>query len=156
MHEQSNKSLRDYPLKAFRLCIDENRHDVIGRIYMPMISETILFKGWSEVILKMDRLYDEYGYPQAFQEKRSFVKEEIVKKSWYFGEPERRVKTDYILSQYGTLLTANVTVRSRRNTSWQGELFADDGTMMEQFESEIELMAILDRMINQTEIEVNE
>lgn len=134
--------IRDYPLRAFRICVETTEPDVTGVAYTPMKKEGIPFVGWNQMILSLDTLFDENGYPQAFQEKRSFRKTNEQNIS-YNAMPEKRVTTALILKHQGARLTVNVSVDMRRNTSWQGSIFSDYGERLETFRSELELMDIL-------------
>ena len=66
------KENRFYPPNSFRVCIDELNNDIIGNIYSPLIEEVIGFRGVEQLLVKMDKLFDAKGYPQAFQDKRTF------------------------------------------------------------------------------------
>ena len=64
---------QDYPANGFRICVDTEEQDMAGRIYSLLAPEVINYSGWNELFLKMDAIFDRVGYPQAFQEKRSFT-----------------------------------------------------------------------------------
>ena len=64
---------QDYPANGFRICVDTEEQDMAGRIYSLLAPEVITYSGWNELFLKMDAIFDRVGYPQAFQEKRSFT-----------------------------------------------------------------------------------
>ena len=66
-------------ITCFRLCIDEKKEEsdaVRGRIYGIALKEPVLFSSYSEVLMKLEKILDEIGFPQAFQQLRSFRREE--------------------------------------------------------------------------------
>ena len=128
-----------YPLNAFRICADKIDGDVSGRVFSPLQEESVSFLGMGELLVKMDELFDRVGYPQAFQDKRSFdgIKEHT---NLYRGIPEGEMSPALILEQTGEQKTFDVLVISRKNTSWQGELYNEDNAFLKSFNGEIELL----------------
>lgn len=131
---------RYFPANAFRICIDKIELDISGRIYSPLSSEPIPFVSMSEIFVKMDELFDRCGYPQAFQDKRSFDTGK-ERKNVYRGLPEVWRETENILTQCGRKRTFDVIVKSRQNTSWQGNLYDGDGNCAADFNGEVELLS---------------
>ena len=129
-----------YPLNAFRICVDNMGADIRGRAYSPLKKEEILFSGVGELLVKMDELFDDVGYPQAFQDKRSFDVDK-ERSNLYRGIPKSVLAADKIVKQYGICKTVDVLVISRKNTSWQGELYDDKGVYSKNFDGEIELLS---------------
>ncbi|MBQ8038441.1 MAG: hypothetical protein IJ274_00955 [Lachnospiraceae bacterium] len=128
-----------YPLNAFRICADRIDDDVEGRVFSPLKPDVIRFSGMTGLLVKMDELFDRVGYPQAFQDKRSFdgIKEHT---NLYRGIPEGEMSPALILEQTGEQKTFDVLVISRKNTSWQGELYNEDNAFLKSFNGEIELL----------------
>ena len=89
-----------YPLNAFRICADKIEDDVKGRVYSPMKMECISFSGMGELLVKMDELFDQVGYPQAFQDKRSF-EQGRERVNLYRGIPEGELKPADIIDKSG-------------------------------------------------------
>lgn len=137
-----------YPLNAFRICADRVDEDVSGRVYTPLKSGSISFNGMGELLLKMDELFDRVGYPQAFQDKRSF-ESGGERLNLYHGIPQSKMKADEIIRQKGMAKTFDVVVESRRNTSWQGSIYLSDGTFISDFNGEIKM---LESIINCTNV----
>lgn len=130
---------KPYPLNAFRLCVDEVDTDIQGRVFSPLCDKAILFSGIGELLLKADRLFDQAGYPQAFQDKRSFGTGRERANS-YRGIPEAKSERNWILDQQGKKGTYDILVESRRNTSWQGTITdAADGRKA-GFDGDMELL----------------
>ncbi|MBS7302820.1 MAG: hypothetical protein KIG50_01615 [Lachnospiraceae bacterium] len=137
-------SEKNYPLNAFRICADKVIDDVAGRAFCPLTAECIAFSGMGELLVKMDELFDRVGYPQAFQDKRSFDNDK-ERSNLYRGIPEKERASLDIVSQLGEQTTFDVLVNSRKNTSWQGSIYQVDGTFVSDFDGEIELLSALVR-----------
>lgn len=133
---------QNFLANMFRVCIDSYQEDISGRAYSPLCEEDISFVGIGELLLKMDRLFDYMGYPQAFQNKRSF-EEAPEYMNAYRGIPQNVRGIDSILQQKGRHATYDISVESRRNTSWQGIIYNMDGTEQGEFSGEVELLAKL-------------
>lgn len=131
-----------YPVNAFRICADKVDDDIAGRAFCPLTAECIIFSGMGELLVKMDELFDRVGYPQAFQNKRSFDNDK-ERSNLYRGIPERERTALDMVSQFGEQTTFDVMVMSRKNTSWQGSVYQVDGTFIAEFDGEIELLSTL-------------
>ena len=91
--------------------------------------------------MKMDAVFDQVGYPQAFQEKRSFTGG--TKAASYQGSPKRLQPQEAVTHERGQLWTVDVVVISRRDASWQGIVYDLDRQELGQFDGELGLMKIL-------------
>ena len=90
---------QDYPANGFRICVDTEEQDMAGRIYSLLVPEAITYSGWNELFLKMDAVFDQVGYPQAFQEKRSFTGG--TKAASYQGSPKRLQPQEAVTHERG-------------------------------------------------------
>lgn len=131
---------RFYPVSALRICIDECDGDIKGRIYSKLSERAIPFGNMGEMLLQADELFDECGYPQAFQEKRNFGE---AKSAVGHARPKAVLGDHEIRQQAGKRGTVNILVKSRRKTGWQGYIFDDDGKRTGVFQSEMELLRCL-------------
>ena len=134
---------QDYPANGFRICVDTEEQDMAGRIYSLLVPEVITYSGWNELFLKMDAVFDQVGYPQAFQEKRSFTGG--TKAASYQGSPKLLQPYEAVTHERGRLWTVDVVVISRRDTSWQGIVYDLDRQELGQFDGELGLMKILEQ-----------
>lgn len=134
---------QDYPANGFRICVDTEEQDMAGRIYSLLVPEVITYSGWNELFLKMDAVFDQVGYPQAFQEKRSFTGG--TKAASYQGSPKLLQPYETVTHERGLLWTVDVVVISRRDTSWQGIVYDLDRQEIGQFDGELGLMKILEQ-----------
>lgn len=128
-----------FPPNIFRICIDRKQNDIEGRAFTPLADEAIAFNGLGNLILKMDLIFDKSGYPQSYQDKRSFGREKTAGNS-YRGVPKSVLDDAVIAEQSGEVLTCDVLVKSRMNTSWQGYVFDGEGERVGEFSGEIELI----------------
>lgn len=133
---------REYPANGFRICIDFAGENMKGRALSPLQNEPVEYEGLHDLLLKMDRIFDAAGYPQAFQEKRSFGTRNVVSAS-YRGKPKTLTDSEKIYEHYGNIATFDILVVSRRNTSWQGIVRKADEESSRRFQGEIELIQIL-------------
>ena len=132
-----------YPVNCLRVCIDVcSETDLIGRIYSPLAREALHFNDIREMLLKTDAMFDEAGYPQAFQAKRSFKEGERLPAS-YAAAQEIVRPTSCIINQFGEAVTYNVVVMTRQHTSWQGIVYSTDGVKINSFSGDLELLELL-------------
>ncbi len=139
-----------YPPNAFRICVDTMEEDIAGRIYTPLSTGMISFVSVGEMLVKMDELFDHFGYPQAFQDKRSFDSEKDSA-NLYRGRPETQQTAVEIIRQSGRKKTFDMIVKSRQNTSWQGALYDMEGNLLTEFDGEVELLSVLVKMTDAAE-----
>lgn len=129
---------RIFPTNMLRVCVDQFTDDVKGRVYTKLSEDPIVFDNCCELLLKTDTLFDKCGYPQTFQEKRDFNGKKI---SSYYTPPKVCLTDEELGAQKGQFGTLDVFVRSRRNTSWQGIIKPENGSMVIEFGSDMELLA---------------
>lgn len=143
-----NQGKRFYSVNMFRVCMDACGDYINGNAHSPMCKEKIAFSGIGELLLKMDKLFDSIGYPQAFQNKRSFEDGKGIDNT-YRGIPKPVRMPEEILGEYGQVCTYDIEVISRRNTSWQGIIYDVDGTEKTRFDGEMQLLEKLAELAKQ-------
>ncbi len=132
------KSDRTYPANSLRICIDSDAaQDFWGKFYSTMNREPVSFRDFGEMIVLADKLFDKRGYPQTFQEKRSF--RGTAPGTGHYAAPEIFLSDEEILAQQGARRTFDILVQSRRRAGWQGVLLGEDGIMRE-YQSEMDLL----------------
>ena len=135
--EDKNKE-RIYPVNSLRVCVDgDAAEEFRGKFYSKMNPEPISFRDFGELIVLADKLFDKRGYPQTFQEKRSF--RSTASGAGHYAAPEIFLGDEEILAQQGECWTFDILVQSRRRAGWQGVLLGADGIMRE-YQSEMELL----------------
>lgn len=132
-----------FPINMVRICIDGYKEDLFGRAYSKLMPVPLLFSGCSGILLSMDDLFDQAGYPQAFQVKRTFFRSSGPKKNIHM--PERTIGDEEINRQRGDCRTFDIVVQSRRQSCWQGILMDPGRTSMKRFRSEMELLEFICR-----------
>lgn len=131
-----------YMPNSLRICIDKmDENEIAGRFYSPLKKESIEFNDFIEMITKADKVFDEKGYPQAFQCKRSFKGEECHPS--FCMKPEILRETDQIVNQKGTIASYDILVISRRQTNWQGILQDTEGKKLGEFRGILELLKLI-------------
>ena len=130
-----------FPMNMIRLCIDGYGNDLSGRAYNKMQLVPLPFAGCGMLLLRMDDLFEQVGYPQAFQVRRTFRKQEKITGSIHM--PERLMEDEEIDRQSGTCRTFDIIVQSRRQSGWQGILMDPGRTFIKKFRSEMELLTCI-------------
>ena len=134
-------------ITCFRLCIDEKKEEsdaVRGRIYGIALKEPVLFSSYSEVLMKLEKILDEIGFPQAFQQLRSFRREEkeTMKQK---NEVIQYHSAEDIDVEKGKISTFDIDFATRQHSSLQGKIFDEKGLESAEFDSELELLSFLSR-----------
>ena len=138
MENQGNERTL-FPVNRVRICIDKYENlDVQGRLYFKMHRQEIRFWNCIELLLRIDHVFDEKCFPQAFQQKRTFGSHDICR--GYTGRPKEMTSDAWVCAHRGELATFDVLVQTRCRTGWQGILWTMDSTEMVQFSSELELL----------------
>ncbi len=141
---------RGFPMNGLRICVDHYDGDLEGRIYSKMNKDAMHFANLGELLLRADALFDERGYPQNFQEKRSFA--EHAAWSGRYEAPKVLRRDEEVMNQKGGFCTFDVLVSSRRRASWQGFLM-EGGHPRESFQSVKELLELIMKMMRAKETE---
>lgn len=131
---------RMLPKGTLRMCVDEEKEGIYsGRIYSRFRKEAVPFGNIGEILLIGEEIFNETGFPMAFQEKRTFVqsssKERKSREETALTDPELR-------AFQGKLYTADIIVMTRRRCGWQGFFAGQDGEPR-FFESEMQLLDLL-------------
>lgn len=135
-----------------RICVDSYTPDAVeGRVYNPTSEEPIAFWDWGKLMVDVDYMFDCIGYPQAFQNKRTFNKE---KESYSYNyKPEAKVSEKWFFNQEGAFATYNVYILSRQFSSWQGDICDKENEMIGHFSDALELLDILLKNMGNKEVD---
>ena len=153
MAKEKNEN-RIYPINGIRICIDREGETLAGRVYSKMTEAEIKFDSSSQMLLEVDHLFDQCGYPQRFMEARSFQKNAVTASR--FQVPKSVVPDEKIFEKRGKCCTVDVIVQSRRKAGWQGIVCRIDGKMVDKFESELKLLKILSKAVEKQQAAVNQ
>ena len=151
---KEKKENRMYPINGIRICFDHEGETLAGRAYSKMTEAEIKFESSSQMLLEVDRLFDQCGYPQRFMEARSFQKK--AETTSHYKAPKSVVSDEEILEKKGKYFTVDVIVQSRRKAGWQGIVCQPDGRMIDRFESELELLKLLTKLVEKQQAAVNQ
>lgn len=128
------------------LCVDDaTGQDVQGRIFHGYSEKEIAFHTIIEVLGELEKLFEEIRYPQATVHIRKFVGTQTYDKA---DKAERVMTNEEILCRRGVLGTFLLTVDSRQNASWQGEIYWMESEETHMFDSEMELFSFIYSALN--------
>jgi hypothetical protein len=129
------------------LCIDvlaEDRQDIEGTITGVAIPETCKFVSVQDMLVKMDRLLDVAGRPQATTLMRSTFRSLKSQEEEVSSPPGVYRTVNEVTRLEGRLATYNIIFHTRYHSSLQGCVYTNDGRKMGEFASELELLHILE------------
>ena len=132
--------IRKLSANMFWTCIDDMDNDSMhGTLYSTADEEDIVFHDFNQMVLKADAFMDKIAFPQAFQNKRSFVEEEHQIYNAQIHTNEKR-KHDEIIQHHGKLFTGIIMVDTRQYSNWQGCVMNEQFEMLYEIHDVIELM----------------
>lgn len=131
-----------FPLNGVRICIEEKSPAILGMAYSPLSKEPIHFTDIGQLLILLDALFDEVGYPQSFQDKRSFNKDS-ARDNRYSGRPSPKTDPVTVASYHGKLTSFTLIVDSRRDSSWQGMILSKDDEIIGSFDGDMDLMKLI-------------
>lgn len=114
-----------------------------GVIRLPLLQYDIPFAGFGEMLLKMNRIYDLLGMPDAGSKMRSFQEEE--REEWEFTDDMRK-NPDTTLPA-GTQKMVSIQIQFRQHCSMQG--FLTCGKQKAGFRSALELLYLLEECLQE-------
>lgn len=132
------------------VCLDAyQKKDVAGRFYHRYDKGGISFQSVAELVMLMERLFDEINYPQAFTRLRSFHKQKV--KRHQKKEGKKMTDDNDFLDNRGEAATFIVHVQFRQNATWQGEVVWAEQQKKICFRSALELLKLMDGAMNKEE-----
>lgn len=136
------------------ICIDRaDDGEYAGRIYHKYRGDAVLFSHSMQLIMILNRFFDEIDYPQASTICRSFRKTQRPAED---GQRRGRTKQpkpvrteDWVLNQNGKLATFYLHVQYRQKSTWQGNVIWKEAEKWTDFESMLELLRLLQSAIEE-------
>ena len=114
-----------------------------GKMINEFVEKPIAFRGFAELLLRMDALYDYLDFPQSFRKPRTFrgeAEEDYDRLRPY----EKRSYTTYLHQAEGKgMLTFLVKTRFRQNGSWQGFLLWMEAGKEQHFISTLQCLKLM-------------
>lgn len=128
----------------FRICIDSfDSNSVCGTAVSQRLVSALRFSDLGSLALDLDRILESQNFPQAFQRARSFSDKHTHLSPLAAQAPEDGMAADAVINAEGRVLTFDLAVLSRRNSSWQGNLLWSDGSNTD-YNSVLELLGIIE------------
>ena len=118
------------------ICIDDYTNKIMrGRIYNPHLPNGVEFAGVMDLLLQMEKMFEDLKCPQAFSSLRTFRP----------GNGERIAPTEASKDiREGAVATFSLRILFRQNSSWQGSVMWHEGKTEEPFRSVLELLMLMD------------
>lgn len=133
------------PYNMIHLCIHQyNEYIIKGVAYNNTVSESIPFHDINNLILQMDFIFDRNGNPQASRQTRSFQSDSEGYS--YQNKPRMCCPYEDLLQYQGDIITLDIIVLSRRQSSWQGKIFY--GQKEIDFQSALEMIKFINQLID--------
>ena len=135
-------------LKTIIVCVDSYEDSFIeGAVFHGSFQGCREFANLMQLILIVENILDETGFPQAAAEKRRF-RAACATNNETAGEPRTESEFDGsehgIEARKGRLATFMLKVMFRHSASWQGSVAWTEGSREESFRSALELFALMD------------
>lgn len=130
------------------LCVDRvTCGHIAGRVVSQRLTRPMAFSDLGSLLLQLDRLMNRQGFPQAFQNIRSFVDDGSSGPELPAADtPEQGMPADQVHAARGALDTLVLHIVTRRNSTWQGLAYhAGREEAVSRFSSALELLIYLER-----------
>lgn len=141
-----------YEQSAIRICLEQGEMgDVCGSLHTVFRKEKTVFNNAVTLIMELEEILEERGFPNATCSRRTF--KGLGRRNQKVSEPSLLRSMEQIKKEYGTVATLLLYVTSRNHAGIQGRIVSvGDGTIYE-YGSELEMLAVCEKIIKQTEIE---
>ncbi|WP_124067906.1 hypothetical protein [Clostridium sp. E02] len=125
--------------RYFTIALDEyNDNKMRGLIFHNQNMAGVAFESFFELMLYMDGVFHEMGYPKQTVQVRNFPDTDTLDKS---------AKVSNETERQGKLATFRLFVQYCYHASWQGAIIWEGNEKREQFDSELQLIQILDQKL---------
>lgn len=108
-----------------------------GALYCPLLNKAYSFANLVQLLLLMESLMDEAGFPRRGVEQRAF---QSTAATTLARSPVSKAVS-------GTLATFTLNVLFRQNASWQGSIIWNERKLESHFRSVLELITLLDEAL---------
>jgi len=124
-----------------------------GKLYSQFLDEPFEFFTLIKMLEKMEAVFDEKKFPQAFLSLRTFG-ENKKKTSKPVSKVVETVSDDIDMTHYEGKCTGKCTfeilVSYRQNASWQGQILWVEKKQKQDFQSELEMLKLMDEALIKT------
>lgn len=137
---------------ALRICVDRLHQGAMqGRVFSSRLTAPLVFTDWSNLALRLERIFDQQKLPQAFQGARTFLCGIHEAEDIASGDTAEGMSMELVRAQYGQLITFDMVVVTRRYSSWQGWVDWLDGSARQPFTGFLELLHIMEEKVSSLE-----
>ena len=126
-----------------RICVDRIADRTLsGCVLSRRLTQPLPFNGLTELALQMEAVFEQQNFPQASQRIRTFLRSESFE-NFAAPSPAHGMGEEMVMEGRGEIATFDVTVISRRNSTWQGVVNWLDGSELREFTSYLDLMRLI-------------
>jgi len=131
-------------LKSIIICVDSYEDSLMkGCAYHGSLGDGKKFENLMQLLLIIEGVLDETGFPKATTEKRRFNAFEPV------GKDQKAVAEQHDFStKKGKLASFRLRIMFRQNASWQGSLAWLENNADEPFRSALEMTMLMDSALS--------
>lgn len=133
------------------LCVDQYvDSEIFGRLYGCTGQSPANFCGIVDLANRMEQLFDQRAFPQAYFTTRSFGKPKLIvspKKEEAYSQMDETV----FETERGEKSTFIVQVQFRQNATWQGTISWADKKKTQHFRSTLEMIKLMDEALSSQE-----
>lgn len=134
---------------AICLCVDEFEpgQKIVGRAYHSFLERQIEFIGIEELILKMEDLIEQIGYPGNVYKLRMFHNGEFSKERRTVNT-RRYYSQEQIAEKKGNIGSFSIVIGNRKDVTWKGRIRSIENNNVYCFYSELELIRIIENELD--------
>ena len=135
------------------LMIDTHtERDFAGRVLHLYEEAAESFASGSDLVIRLDELYDEWKYPQRSTSQRYFKEAasgQAKGTDTHLNNRDKKRTIDELYEARGEIATFMLQVEYRQNSSWQGHVIRLETGEAKSFQSVLELMRMIDRTLSE-------
>ena len=148
----SDSNERIYGKNLICVCVEScENNDVQGVLWTPYEEDSIGFSNFYEMVMLMDKLYDNWDFPQRTTSYRTFGKKNKLEDYHNPNSIRKREPIRDVKSFRGEVATLLVQVKFRQYTSWQGQVLWTEGKKKIHFRSVLEFMKLVNSAVSMAE-----
>lgn len=114
-----------------------------GTVHTPYHKEDDIFHDVVELLLLLDKISEERGFPNTMYKKRSLVKKVVSSKNPQLSKPCRT--SDQMNESYKKTATFMLYITSRKHGSLQGYMICQGTGNVVKYHSELELVQFIEK-----------
>jgi len=139
MHSTQGRVAVPESLKTIFICVESYEDFCIkGLLYHNSFDEGQKFENLMQLLLMLEKIQEDMGFPRATTEKRGFQSFKSAHKE--IGTMDNVFNVQNVK---GKVATFKVKIMFRQNASWQGSVSWMEGNRTEPFRSTLELLMLM-------------